>query len=409
MTQTAFDLAALYRTGLPPAQQPWGGFPPYNFVGGHNDPEGVPVEAFAEIAADILRRKGRHLATYFMDGGPQGLMELRQFVVDKLARDRGVATRPEDVLITSGSLQGLDLVNEVLLAPGDTVIVERDTYGGAITKLQRRGVNIVGAPLDEHGIRMDALADILDGLKAKGVTPKYIYTIPTVQNPTGSVMPLDRRKQLLALARQYGVAIFEDECYADLIWDGDWPPALYGLDEDDLVIHIGSFSKSLAPALRLGYVVAPQPVLCQLLAVKGDAGTGAVEQMLVAEYFGRNFEAHLAKLRPALKAKLDILTEAVEAQFGTAAEFTPPNGGIFLWVRLPEQVDTSVLAAKALEEGVAVNPGREWSVDPEATKHHIRLCFALNTREVTEAGIAKLADICHREFGVPLRSANVAR
>ena len=230
---------------------------------------------------------------------------MRDLVADKLKRHRGIDITRDDVLITSGSLQGLDLVNDLLLEPGDTVIFEELSYGGAISRVKKRGVTVVPVALDADGMRMDALADALAALKAKGVTPKYIYTIPTIQNPTGSILPLDRRHRMLELAREYGVPIFEDECYADLIWAGisTTPPAIYSLDPAQ-VIHIGSFSKTLAPALRAAYAVAPWPVLSRLVSLKTDGGTGAVEQMLVAEYFGKHFDSHVDALTGVLKEKL---------------------------------------------------------------------------------------------------------
>lgn len=403
---TAFDFAPLLARDLPPgAAKRWTAFPQHNFVGGHNDPEGIPVEALVDAVTRRLREKGSLLAVYGLDGGPQGLRELREVVAEKLTRDRGAPTDPDQVLITSGSLQGLDLVNQLLVNPGDTVIVEEDTYGGTITRLRRRGARIVGAPLDRDGLRVDALEALLDGLAAEGVTPKFIYTIPTVQNPTGSVLPMERRRALLDLARARGIPIFEDECYADLVFDGDWPPALRGMKGGDAVIHIGSFSKTLAPALRLGYLVADWPVMSRLLPLKTDAGTGAIEQMVVADYFGSHFQDHVAALKPRLQAKLDAMVEAVEREFGTAAEFVRPKGGIFFWMRIPG-VDTSALYPKALAEGVEFNPGAEWSLRPDAGDW-MRLCFALPTEAQIREGVAKLAEICRRETGIPAVSGNV--
>ena len=345
----SFDFTPLLARNLPAPAKRWGGYPAHNFVGGHNDREGIPVDALIAAITKQLQEKGRELATYNLEGGPQGMLELREFVAQKMTRDRGMPTTPDQVLITSGSLQGLDLVNGILLEPGDTVIIEENTYGGMLSKVARFGVEVVGAPLDGDGIDVVALEAILDDLKARGRTPKYIYTIPTIQNPTGSVMPLARRHELLALAKSRGIPIFEDECYADLVWDGDWPPAIRGLDDSGMVIHIGSFSKTLAPALRLGYMVADWPIMSQMLAIKSDAGTGALEQMVVAEYFGNHFDQHLAELKPRLKRKLDIMVEAVEREFGTAAEFARPKGGIFFWMRIPG-VDTSALFPKANAE-----------------------------------------------------------
>ena len=185
------------------------------------------------------------------------------------------------------------------------MIVEQRHLQGALNRLTRLGVNTIGIPLDGDGMRMDALADTLADLKRRGITPKYIYTIPTVQNPTGTIMPETRRVELLRLAEQYGVPIFEDDCYADLIWDGKRPLALYAMSKTANVIHIGSFSKSIAPALRVGFIVAPWAALSRMLALKTDAGSGALEQMVLAEYCAPHFETHVPKLeaRPARQAR----------------------------------------------------------------------------------------------------------
>lgn len=404
------QLETLFARTTPPAAARYAGAPPYNFVGGHNDPAAVPVAALAETAARVIGEQGHLLATYGLDSGPLGHRGLREFVAAKLRSQRGIAASADEVLITSGSLQGLDLVNELLLEPGDTVLVERFTYGGMLTRLARKGVTVVGIPLDEDGLDVEVLAQELARLAAGGVRPKYLYTVPTLQNPTATVMPLARRHELVQLCARFGVPIFEDECYADLVWEGDWPPALQGLAGDDVpVIHIGSFSKSLAPALRLGYVSAPWPILARILALKTDAGTPALEQMVVADYFGRRFEPHVRDLKARLQAKCAVLMEALAEQFGTAAEFARPKGGIFLWVKLPEVVDTKALEAAALADGVAFNPGIEWSTDADAARSCLRLCYALPDVATIRAGIAKLADVCHRETGLPRRSANRPR
>jgi 2-aminoadipate transaminase len=403
------EFERIFARNLPAPAGRFGGLPRYNFIGGHNDPELVPVDALIASAERVLRREGSRLALYNMGHGPMGHPDLRAFVAGKLSRQRGIATTADDVLITSGSLQGLDLVNSALLEPGDTVIVERFTYGGMLTRLKRHGVRIVGVPTDDQGLETDALAAILERLKSEGVRPKYIYTIPTIQNPTATVMTVERRRGLLALSHEHGVPIFEDECYADLLWEGQWPPALRGMEGGEQVIHIGSFSKSLAPALRLGYVAAPWEVTSRLLALKNDGGTPAIEQMIVADYFGQHFDRHIARLKQGLRGKYEVLKGALEEQFGTAAEFATPPGGIFLWVRLPDPVDTAALAKPAQEAGVSFNPGPEWSTDPDAARHHLRLCFALPSPSDLRAGVARLAEVCHRTYGVPMVSANVAR
>jgi 2-aminoadipate transaminase len=410
MSDVGFAYSHLFTKNLPPPAPHWTGFPKYNFIGGHNDPVRVPAEALAAAATAVLRRRGPDLALYNFDG-PQGYRGLREFVVDKVSHRPAIKCSADDVLITSGSGQGIDLVNQLLLERGDTVILEEFTYGGALTKLKRLGVNVIGAPLDDEGMRIDALAGILEDLGRKGTVPKYIYTIPTVQNPTGSILPRRRREELLALAKKHGVPVFEDECYADLTWDGDGPPALYAMDPRQ-VIHIGSFSKTLAPSLRLGYVVADWQVMSRLVACKreADSGTGALDQMVVAEYFSQNFDPHVGGLTQILHEKLDTMVEAVEREFGTAVEkMWKPKGGIFLWLKLPDRVDVTKLVAPAAKAGIAFNPGPEWSCNPGETKSHLRLCFALPSKDVIRDGVAAFARVCFEETGIPEQSANIRR
>jgi 2-aminoadipate transaminase len=405
----AFDFEPLVPADAPAPAAKWTGLARYHFIGGNNDPDGVPVEDLTAAAQAVLAREGRSLATYGLDSGPQGYKPLREFLAKKLAQDAGIKSTADDILLVSGSLQALDLVNGALLSPGDTLICERDCYEGTLNRYKRLGVNVVGIPLDHDGIRMDALEAALADLKAKGVRPKFIYTIPTVQNPTATILSLERRRRMLALADAYGVPIFEDDCYADLTWSGDRPPAIHALSKSQNVIHIGSFSKSVAPALRVGFIVAPWQILSRMLALKTDAGSGALEQMVLAEYCAAHFKTHVPELRQRLKKKLDTLVDALGEQFGTAAEFDYPPGGIFLWVKLPDDVDIMRLNDAALAAGVAINPGPNWSVDNEWSRSRMRLCFASPSHEDIRAGIAVLADVCNKEFGVPTRSANVAR
>jgi 2-aminoadipate transaminase len=409
MTSAQFDYAPLLPAGLPAPAARWTGLAKYSFVGGNNDPDGVPVDDLVEAVNAVLRREGKTLATYGLAHGPQGYLPLREFLTKKLKRDAGMACSADDIMIVSGSLQALDLVNNTLLARGDTVLVEQETYQGAINRLTRLGVNAIGLPLDDQGLRMDTLANALAELKQKGVTPKYIYTIPTVQNPTGTILPEARRAEMLRLSEQYGVPIFEDDCYADLIWDGKRPPAIHAMSKSGNVIHVGSFSKSIAPALRVGFIVAPWPMMSRMLALKTDAGSGALEQMVLAEFCAPHFQTHVPKLTRGLRAKLDTLMEALNEQFGTSAEFEDPKGGIFLWVKLPDNVDTLKLYQSALAAGVAINPGPEWSTNKAYAGSRLRLCFASPSHEQIREGVAVLAEVCRKEFGVPARSANVER
>jgi 2-aminoadipate transaminase len=404
-----FDFVPLLPKGLPAPAARWTGLAKYSFVGGNNDPEQVPVDGLIEAVNAVLKREGRTLATYGLAHGPQGYRPLREFLAAKLKRDAGIACTADDILIVSGSLQALDLVNQTLLTRGDYVLVEQESYQGALNRLTRLGVNVIGIPLDREGMRIDALAEAIVDLHRCGIRAKYIYTIPTVQNPTGTIMPESRRAELLRLAQEYGVPVFEDDCYADLIWDGRRPPAIYGMSKHGGVIHIGSFSKSIAPALRVGFIVAPWEMLSRMLALKTDAGSGALEQMVLAEYCTPHFTTHVPELTRGLRAKLDTLMEALNEQFGTTAEFEEPKGGIFLWVKLPDNVDTLKLYQAALAAGVSINPGPEWSTNKAHANSRLRLCFASPSHEQIREGVAALAEVCRKEFGVPARIANVEK
>ena len=407
-----FDYTTTFCPNLPAAPKPGGQVPAFNFVGGNMDPNLIPVDDLIAAFTSVIEREGPSLAFYNTGTGPLGYRPLREFVAKTLKKKADMNISADEVLIVSGSLQALDLINQLILKPGDTVIIEEATYGGAMSRLDALGVSYEGVALNEGGICMTALADTLERLKGNGVTPKYIYTIPTIQNPTGTIMPLDRRNRMLELANEYGVAIFEDDCYADLIWNEKRPPAIYSLDaanEGRTVLYCGSFSKSVAPAFRLGYIVADWTALKHIVPMKTDGGTSALSQMVMAEFCQTKFASHVSESTASLKEKHDLMLEALAVEFGTIVEVQPAEGGIFLWIKLPDTVDTSVLFPAAGAEGVAINPGPEWTADGPANKNKMRLCFGSATKDEICAGVAKLAEVCHHEFGIPLRSGNVQR
>ncbi len=393
----AFDLTAHFRPGLPAPEAPSPPAPRFSFVGGHNDAASVPFGGLAEAATAALTREGTKLATYNLGGSPLGYGPLREFIAGALHARAGMPTDPDEILVTSGSLQALDLVNAVFVAPGDTVVVEQASYGGAITRLQRAGARAVGVEVDEGGIVAGSLEALLTALASEGRRPKYLYTIPTVQNPTGSVQSVERRLAILDICRRHEVPIFEDDCYADLQWDGERPPTIRALDVSTggggQVVYCGSFSKSIAPALRVGYLVADAAVRDQLLALKTDAGSGALEQLVLAEYAPTHFDAHVDQLRAVLRAKCDTMIDAVRQHFGDDATFWTPKGGIFLWLTLPEGTDTSALAKPAAAEGIEFNPGAGWSADPTWGRRRLRLCFGHPDHDTIREGVARLAEV----------------
>ena len=395
-----FDMTSVFRSDLPAMAGDWQAPPPYSFVGGHGDADSIPFAGLAEAAVTSLSRDGRSLATYNLGGSPLGHEPLREFIAGALAARAGLDCAADQVLVVSGSLQALDLVNAAMLAPGDTVIIEEATYGGMISRLQAAGVDYVGVRLDDEGIVPDHLDEVLAGLARRGVTPKYLYTIPTVQNPTGTVMPTVRRRALLDIVRTHGVPVFEDDCYADLTWAPDRPPSIQALDGDGgQVVYCGSFSKTIGPALRVGYIVAPSPVIQQLLALKTDAGTGAIEQLTLAEFAPTHFDAHVDELKTALKAKCDTMVAAIERNFGDAVTVRPPDGGIYVWVTFNDGTDTTALAPAAADAGIEFNPGAGWSADPAWGRHRLRLCFGHVDAATIDAGVAALAEVARATSG----------
>ena len=413
-----FDIQSCFRADLPaPAPAPFAGFPKYNFVGGHNDTASVPVDELKAAATRVIEENGADLATYYLSSGPQGHLPLREFIAASLARSAGMHDSADNVLITSGSLQALDLVNRLLLGPGDVAIAEEACYGGALSRLGKLGVTCIGARLDADGIDIDHLREQLAKQRDLNQPVKYIYTIPTVQNPTGGVMTLSRRHALLDVAAEFDCVIFEDDCYADLLWGTDRPQTIRSLDAEraeregrtNRVIYCGSFSKSIAPALRVGYLVADWPVLAQILPIKTDAGSGALEQMVLAEFCREHFDTHVVQLRRVLKQKCDTMIAALNENFGSSAEFTAPLGGIFIWITLPDTVDCSTLAAEAANHGVAINPGAEWTVNGDANRNRMRLCFGHPDQDTIKEGVARLAQICSDRFGVPRQVGNVVQ
>lgn len=404
----AFDMTGKLAAGLPAPAGAWAPIPKYSFVGGNNDSPSVPVGGLTEAAMAVLAKHGSNLATYNLGGNPQGFEGLRSFVAESLAANAHMTTDPDQVLVVSGSLQALDLVNAAFLRPGDVVIAEEATYGGMISKVKRRGASCVGAELDDDGIIPEHLESLLGELAAAGTPPRFIYAIPTVQNPTGSVMPVERRRQILAIARRFGVPIFEDECYSDLQWTGERPPTLRALDcaeseGQSAVVYCGSFSKSIAPALRVGYLVADVPVIRQLAALKDDAGTGALEQLVLAEYAAAHFDDHVSQLRDTLQAKCHVIRHSVNTHLGALSpaaiklggpvQVTDPKGGIFVWLTFPHGTDTARYLAPAAERGVQFNEGAAWSVDPAWGARRMRLCFGSLSDDDIRDGVAALAEV----------------
>ena len=400
-----FDVKSfLHSDALGPAVE-WNGYPKFNFIGGHNDNENIPIISLKESIDRVILREGKTLAKYGLESGPQGYFPLRTFLSNQLKNSAAVNCAEREILIVSGSLQALDLINTTFLRKGDTVIIEEENYGGTISRLKKLGVNMIGIPLEKDGMDINYLEKELKKLESENKKPRYIYTIPTIQNPTGTVMSVEKRRALIVISKKFGIPIFEDDCYADLLYEKERPPAIKSFDDEGYVIYCGSFSKSIAPALRVGYLVANWDILSRVLPHKTDAGSGSLEQMALAVFCKNEFNDHLTKLRVELKKKSDVICNALDKYFGSTVDYQKPDGGIFIWVDMPENVDTAKLYDVAIKQGVAINPGHEWSVNPSG-KRKMRLCYGNPTIQEIDQGVKLLAEICQKEFGVPKQIAN---
>lgn len=400
MATKALDYSKIYAKGLPPAAGPWEGLYKYNFVTGHGDPDLIPVEGFINSITKALEKEGPNLAVYYSDGGPLGNLALREYLVKKLKKHRGIDVTVDEVMICSGSTQCILLINDTLLEEGDVILTELFTYSGALNNAKKSGARIVGVPMDDDGMKTDELERILTELREEGTKPKYIYTIPTCQNPTGTNLPMERRREMLRISQEFGVPIFEDECYADLIFEGEWEDAIRSLDDTNHVLHIGSFSKSLAPGVRLGYIVAPQDVINQIVVSKIDVGTNMVTPMMIAGFLEDNYEEHIETVRDMLHRKKDVLVASMREHFGPTVEFYEPRGGMVMWFKFPEGVDTMKPLEAAKERGLIYNPGAEWTADPENFgSNFIRICYGLPTEQELREGVAVLAEVFQEELG----------
>ena len=395
----------LHSDALGPAIE-WKGYPKFNFIGGHNDNESIPITSLKESIDKIILKEGKTLAKYGLESGPQGYLPLRQFISKQLKKSASINCSEKELLVVSGSLQALDLVNQTFLKKGDTVIIEEENYGGTISRLRRIGVNMIGIPLEKDGMNIEVLEQTLESLKKKKIRPRFIYTIPTIQNPTGTIMSVNKRKALIQLSKKFEIPIFEDDCYADLLFEKERPPAIKSFDKEGYVTYCGSFSKSIAPALRVGYLIANWEVLSRILPYKTDAGSGSLEQMALAEFCKENFNSHVKTIKNKLQKKSEAICNALDKYFGSSAEYKKPDGGIFVWVDMHKKVDTSRLYELALKDGVAINPGNEWSIN-KSGRHKMRLCFGNPSIKEIDEGIKRLAIICRKEFGIPTKIANL--
>ena len=366
----------------------------YDFAIAYPDPASIPVAGLVDALRAALETEGRDLAVY---PHPQGYPPLREFVARKLAADRGIRVSPDDIILGDGSSQPIHMVVEVLVDPGDVVLTEDFVYSGTLATLRRFGADIRGVACDGDGMIPDALEGAIRTAIGRSRLPKLIYTIPTFQNPQGSVMSLERRQAMVTLSQRYDVPILEDDCYVDLRFEGEPVPSIHSLDDTGRVIYVGSFSKIIAPGMRLGYLTGPPEVLDRAAAVKSGGGVNQFAALAVHRYATGALTEHVRDINDIFQVKRDAMVAALGENFGSRATWSNPAGGLFIWLRMPQDSDLVETLDKALAAGVGYQPGPLFSPDGESGKNYARLCFGYNTPEEIREGIAALADVLDRE------------
>ena len=356
---------------------------------GMPDPALFPAAGLAAAAEEALRDPARYaVALQYgnVGGNPLLLTELGR----KLEAEEGRPVAAGSLLMTNGSSQAIALVVQALASPGDVCLCEAPTFLGTIHHIRFQGVRTVPVSLDDEGLDVESLEQEVRRLEAAGTPPRFIYTIPTFNNPAGVTMSLGRRRALLDIAARHGVPIIEDDAYRDLRFEGEPVPTLHALDREGLVVRLGTFSKIVAPGVRLGFVLADPAVIERVLAFKAEGSTNGFASMVVGTFMrGGGLAAHIETLRIAYRARRDAMNEALAHEMPAGVTWTRTEGGFFLWLTLPSRADMSKVQARAAEERVVALAGTECFPDGRGT-HNLRLAFSLQPPERIAEGIRRL-------------------
>jgi len=368
-----------------------------SFAGGLPNPLTFPIPEVKEIIDSIIEERGKVMLQY---GTTEGARSLRRVLLDRLSSKDGVRADMDNIMILSGSQQGLYLLGMIMLDPGDVIITEAPTYVGAITAFRPFRPTFVTVKMDDEGMDTHLLEETVKRLKAEGKPIKFIYSIPTFQNPAGITMSLERRKHLMEIAREHDLMVVEDNPYGDLRFSGEPVPHLKALDTDDRVLYFGTFSKILAPGFRIAFAVGNAEVMKKLVLGKQavDLCTNSFGQHVAMEYIRRGYlDKHLPKIVEFYRRKRDIMLEAMEEHFPSEAKWTRPDGGMFLWVTLPEKINTKEMFIKAVERKVAYVHGAAFFPDGSGT-NTMRINFTYPTDEQIVEGIKRLASVIKEEL-----------
>ena len=358
-----------------------------SFAGGLPAPELFPIKEMEQVCSRVLQDDGRAAMQY---SSTDGYLPLRAKIA-KRAEKLGIKTEAKDILITSGSQQGLEFTGKIFVNDGDVIICESPSYLGALSAFRAYQPKFVEVLMDEDGMIMEEMEKAL----AANPNAKFIYVIPDFQNPTGRTLSLERRKRLMELATKYEIPVVEDNPYGELRFEGEIMPSLKCFDPKNLVIHLGTFSKIFAPGLRLGWVIAEPEILNKYNLVKqgADLQCSTIAQREVDKFLELyDIEAHIEKIKKVYKVRRDLMLETMRKEFPESTEFTKPSGGLFAWATFPKEIDASVLLKKALEQRVAFVPGEPFYPNG-GNANHCRLNYSNMPEDKIVEGMTRLAKV----------------
>jgi 2-aminoadipate transaminase len=365
-----------------------------SFSAGFPDRDSLPAGTIIEATKSALEAEGEWALQY---GHGLGNRHLADLILAKLKRDVGIDAAPDNILITAGASQAIGLAIDVLVDWGDTIVTEAPTWMGAVRAFKNAGAKAVSVPVDEEGTDVEALERTLADLKSQGVTPKFIYTIPTFQNPTGVSTTLERRKRIVELAHEYGTFIFEDDAYAGLRYGGEQLPPIYALDDRGTTLYFGTLSKTLGAGMRLGWVIAHPTLINRMAVLKVDGSTNVFGTYVAAAWMPEHLDEHIEELKDIYQHRRDLMLAALAEHMPEGVSWTEPEGGFFIWVTLPEGIDTTAMAAQARERGVEYLPGRGCFVD-DSGQNALRLSYSFARDEEIPEGIRILGEIVEGEL-----------
>jgi 2-aminoadipate transaminase len=365
---------------------------------GHPDPDTLLTPELRSAMLHVINSP--HAYTTLQYGAGQGPQSLINFLVEKINREQGLSLQPGNLMVIAGSTHGVDMLARLYAKPGGVVLVEAPTYVDAIQVFRDHQVELCSIPMDENGLIPGELEKQVVQLHSRGTFPSMLYTIPNFHNPTGSTLSEARRSEIIRIAQQYGLLIVEDDVYRDLSFEGAVPASFCALANGQQVFSIGSFSKTLAPGLRLGWLVGSEEAIQHCLncgTMQMGGGANPFVANMVAEYCqSGSLEQHIVHLQSLYKMRRDVALAALERYMPSDVEWSHPAGGFFIWLSLPENVFAQDVKRLALQEGVLVSAGEGFFVNPADGEHNLRLAFSCATPEDIEAGIRILAQVVDR-------------